>query len=180
MTRSFATKIVGIGAVLLLGAALVPSLAVAGTDVGVEQTIRVPGGIGAFYVGPLTATVNGQKQTLVPRAGTDGVKNLAITFDAARGGEIDADLAVGKNGDCSATALLNTLAGLSVGGSSAAVADIFVEFDRQAPSGTLTHKWLNSEGEEVGEKTSFFNFASNSGKNSGGISMPICVNSPLE
>lgn len=180
MKRTLISKTVGAAAVIALATALLPAIgAHAGTDVNADQTITVPGGIGAFYVGPLTATVNGQPQTLVPRAGAEGIKNLAITLQASRGGEINEDLAVGKAADCASNALLNAVASVTLSGSSAAAATVYVEFDRQLSNGTLQHKWLDKDGIAQDTQTEFFNLASDSGENSGGFAMPICVNSPL-
>ncbi len=179
MKRTLISKVVGAAAVVALATALLPTIGHAGTDVNADQTIRVPGGIGAFYVGPLTATVNGQQQTLVPKSGADGVKNLAITLRASRGGEINETLDVGKASDCAPDAMLNALANVGLSGSSAAAGQIFVEYDRQLSNGTLEHKWVDSTGTARSTQAEFFSFSNSTPEQSGGISLPICVNGPL-
>ncbi len=172
-TRIFATKGGGLVLVALLLAAMGNVASYADTSETVQQTIRIPGEVPAFFVGPID---DGDPATDDLYYEADGVKNLALTLSATRASDLVTSATIGAVTNCAADARVNTLLKVTVGGSSAAKADLFVEYDKPSSDALSdSHVWIDSEGKESLEKTPFASAQATSPHSSRTMQIPICI-----
>lgn len=170
--RIFSSKGSGVVIAALLVAITGNVASHAGTSAALDQTIRIPGEIPAFFVGPID---DGDPATPDPHANSDGVKNLALTVSASRAGDVVQDATVGAVTNCAADARLNTLLKITVGGSSSASAALYLEYDKPTADGGTSHVWVNSAGEESSTKTSFAQTQSTTPHTQRTLQVPVCV-----